>query len=43
MTAFGTLVLHRFNGHLKMSAAMRMEVIHEQEEKLQTIQPGVQA
>jgi hypothetical protein len=34
--------LPRFSGHLRMSAAMHMEVFHEQEEKLQTIQPGVQ-
>jgi hypothetical protein len=34
--------LPRFSGHLRMSAAMRMEVFDDNQEKLQTIQPGVQ-
>jgi len=37
------LVLLRFSGHLKMSAIMRTEVFHDEEEKLSTIQPRVQA
>ena len=37
------VVLLRFSGHLKMSAIMRTEVFHDEEEKLSTIQPRVQA
>jgi hypothetical protein len=35
------LVLLRFSGHLKMSAIMRTEVFHDNQEKLQTIQSRV--